>query len=266
MLKRSVGSLRRFLLRGNYMNKRIKLLALASAVLIAMPSLADDLEDQLNAQQSAMLKMQNDFYAMQDELNSQNGQIEELRHEIEQLRAQINSLQQSSQAGQSTQGDDTSAGNDNKSVANDPSAGGADKKQQLAVTDSKGNALKKADDQAKKAYNDAYQLVVKNKLSESETAFKNYLENYPDNDLTPNAWYWFGQVQFKKGKLQDARVSFLNAAGFKNSPKRPDSLYKLGLIYKAQGDKDKAKRFFEVVVKNYPDDTSAQLAQKQLAM
>lgn len=265
MLKRSVGSLRRFLLGGNYMNKRIKLLALASAVLIAVPSFADDLEDQLNAQQSAMLKMQNDFYAMQDELNSQNGQIEELRHEIEQLRAQINSLQQSSQAAQNAQSEEPAAGNDNKSAASAASASGTDKKQ-LAVTDSKGNALKKADDQAKKAYNDAYQLVVKNKLSESETAFKNYLENYPDNELTPNAWYWFGQVQFKKGKLQDARVSFLNAAGFKNSPKRPDSLYKLGLIYKAQGDQDKAKRFFEVVVKNYPDDTSAQLAQKQLSM
>lgn len=247
------------------MNKRIKLLALASAVLIAVPSFADDLEDQLNAQQSAMLKMQNDFYAMQDELNSQNGQIEELRHEIEQLRAQINSLQQSSQAAQNAQSEEPAAGNDNKSAASAASASGTDKKQ-LAVTDSKGNALKKADDQAKKAYNDAYQLVVKNKLSESETAFKNYLENYPDNELTPNAWYWFGQVQFKKGKLQDARVSFLNAAGFKNSPKRPDSLYKLGLIYKAQGDQDKAKRFFEVVVKNYPDDTSAQLAQKQLSM
>ncbi len=265
MLKRSVGSLRRFLLGGNYMNKRIKLLALASAVLIAVPSFADDLEDQLNAQQSAMLKMQNDFYAMQDELNSQNGQIEELRHEIEQLHAQINSLQQSSQAAQNAQSEEPAAGNDNKPAASAASASGTDKKQ-LAVTDSKGNALKKADDQAKKAYNDAYQLVVKNKLSESETAFKNYLENYPDNELTPNAWYWFGQVQFKKGKLQDARVSFLNAAGFKNSPKRPDSLYKLGLIYKAQGDKDKAKRFFEVVVKNYPDDTSAQLAQKQLSM
>ncbi|HAH70445.1 MAG TPA: hypothetical protein DCL74_01490 [Succinivibrionaceae bacterium] len=42
-------------------------------------------------------------------------------------------------------------------------------------------------------------------------------------------------------------------------------MYKLGLIYKAQGDAEKAKRFFEVVVKNYPDDTSAQLAQKQLS-
>lgn len=262
MLKKGVGSLRRFLLYGDYMSKAIKL-ALASAVLIAMPSLADDLEDQLNAQQSAMLKMQNDFYSMQDELNSQNGQLEELRHDIEQLRAQLNSLQQSAQAGQNAPSDDTSTNND-KPAGSAPASGNSDQKS-LAVTDAKGNALKKADDQAKKAYNDAYQLVVKNQLSGSEPAFKNYLEKYPDNELTPNAWYWLGQVQFKQNQLQDARVSFLNAAGFKNSPKRPDSLYKLGLIYKAQGDAEKAKRFFEVVVKNYPDDTSAQLAQKQLS-
>lgn len=114
-------------------------------------------------------------------------------------------------------------------------------------------------------YQSAYNLLVKNKLSESATGFSNYVTNYPNNSLTPNAWYWLGQVQYKQKKYQDARVSFLNTAKFKGSTKRADALYKLGVTSKALGDKDKAKKFFEVLIKTYPTSSSTALAKKELA-
>ena len=91
------------------------------------------------------------------------------------------------------------------------------------------------------------------------------LQNYPDNTLTPNAWYWLAQVQYKQKKLDEARVSFLNVARFTSSTKRPDALYKLGLISKMRGDKDKAQAYFNLVIRTYPADTSSNLARKELA-
>lgn len=114
-------------------------------------------------------------------------------------------------------------------------------------------------------YQSAYNLLVKNKLLESATGFSNYVTKYPNNSLTPNAWYWLGQVQYKQKKYQDARVSFLNTAKFKGSTKRADALYKLGVTSKALGDKDKAKKFFEVLIKTYPTSSSTALAKKELA-
>ena len=113
-------------------------------------------------------------------------------------------------------------------------------------------------------YAEAYQTVVKNRLGESVPAFKKYIEKYPDNELTPNAWYWMGQVQFKQKKNEDARLSFLNAASYRNTAKRADSLYKLGLIHKQAKELDKAKRYFSLVIKDHADSASAALAQKQL--
>lgn len=253
--------------------KRFSALALALTMAVSADAFAwgtDDLEAQLNAQQSTMLNMQNAFDQLQSQIDAQNGQIEELKHEIEMLQQEVNALKQNAAAaGNSENSQGSTAADSAKSTGAQANAGAgmavSTQKANGAVTDAKGKALKASDDGAKKAYNEAYQMVVNNKLSQSVPAFKSYLEKYPDNDLTPNAWYWLGQVQFKQKQYEDARVSFLNAAGFKNSAKRPDSLYKLGLIYKQNGDKDKARRFFEVVVKSYPSDTSAALAQKQLS-
>ena len=67
-------------------------------------------------------------------------------------------------------------------------------------------------------------------MSGAQTAFKQYVETYPNNTLTPNAWYWLGQVQYSQAIYDQARLSFLNVARYNQSQKRPDALYKLGMI------------------------------------
>ena len=257
------------------MDIRKSLIAAALCAALVAPAMADDdLEAQVNAQQATMLRMQNAFDQLQSQLDAQNGKIEELNHEISELKAQVDALK--SQGAQQDSSGDAQNGQDgqHQGAQQGQQAQGLGNAQQPAptaaasggpVTDAKGNPLKPSDANAKAMYNSAYKMVVANKLKDSIPAFKSFIEKYPDSDLAPNAWYWLAQVQFKLKQNQDARVSFLNAAGFRNSPKRPDSLYKLGLIYKLSGDKEKAKRFFEVVAKQYPNDTAAQLAQKQLS-
>ncbi|MCR5084542.1 MAG: tol-pal system protein YbgF, partial [Succinivibrionaceae bacterium] len=117
---------------------------------------------------------------------------------------------------------------------------------------------------AKADYDAAYQKILADDLNGAITAFGAYLKNHPDNSLTPNAWYWLAQAQYRKNLLDDARVSFLNVAQFKDSQKRPDAIFKLGMIKKAQGDLETARKFFNLVAKAYPNDTAAAMALKEL--
>lgn len=268
--------------------------ALSLAITASFSANADDA--QIQAMQLNMLKLQNQVQDLQSKLADSEGQIESLNHDLQVLQ-QENSDLKAKLAGNA----DSSSNQDNaqntdgntKTAANiqaDPNqkVDNANSIPINTVTGNSGATLSKskvqtqstaaatpvagsdsslpvADAQAVKMYQNAYNLLVKNKLSESATGFSNYVTKYPNNSLTPNAWYWLGQVQYKQKNYQDARVSFLNTAKFKGSTKRADALYKLGVTSKALGDKDKAKKFFEVLIKTYPTSSSSALAKKELA-
>lgn len=268
--------------------------ALALAITASFSANADDA--QIQAMQLNMLKLQNQVQDLQSKLADSEGQIESLNHDLQVLQ-QENSDLKAKLAGNA----DSSSNQDNAQNADDNTKTAAntqaDPNQKVnnansipinTVTGNSGATLSKskvqtqstaattpvagsdsslpvADAQAVKMYQNAYNLLVKNKLSESATGFSNYVTKYPNNSLTPNAWYWLGQVQYKQKNYQDARVSFLNTAKFKGSTKRADALYKLGVTSKALGDKNKAKKFFEVLIKTYPTSSSSALAKKELA-
>lgn len=268
--------------------------ALALAITASFSANADDA--QIQAMQLNMLKLQNQVQDLQSKLADSEGQIESLNHDLQVLQQENSDLKAklAGNADSSSNQDNAQNTDDNaKTTANTQ----ADPNQKVnnansipinTVTGNSGATLSKskvqtqstaaatpavgsdsslpvADAQAVKMYQNAYNLLVKNKLSESATGFSNYVTKYPNNSLTPNAWYWLGQVQYKQKNYQDARVSFLNTAKFKGSTKRADALYKLGVTSKALGDKDKAKKFFEVLIKTYPTSSSSALAKKELA-
>lgn len=132
------------------------------------------------------------------------------------------------------------------------------------ASNSSGIGLQPVNDAARQAYNDAYALVQQNNLKGAEQAFAKYVQDYPENALTPNAWYWLGQVQYAQANYEQSRLSFLNVARFVDSQKRPDALFKLGMITKYLGDNAKAKRYFQLVLEYYPADAAASLAQREL--
>lgn len=240
-------------------------LGLCIASLISFNSVyADDIQSQLDAQQRSMLALQNSIQSLQDEIQSLNGQIEELRHEIVSLKndntdlktrlVQLNTADVKPQQTEQVQGDSSKTDSDQKEKTDT-------RPQQEQKAD---NKLKDVSAEAKSEYDQAYSMIEKNNLQGAAKAFASYVSKYPDNKMTPNAWYWLGQVQYKQKDYDAARASFLNSASYKDSAKRADSLYKLGMITLEKGDREKAKRYFEIVVKTYPQDTSANWAKKEL--
>ena len=242
------------------------------------------------AMQKSLLNMQNQISDLEDKLAAKDGQIDELNYKIKQLESENATLKDqiaklnSSPSQNSVSSDNESQKEQNKFVENGETkeipfertsgigSATAKKSDTVKTADTKtqkednpsSDGLDKADDSAKKLYNEAYALLNKGQFDKSAKLFTSYVDKYKNNTLTPNAWYWLGQIQYKQNKFQDARISFLNTAKFKGTAKRADALYKLGITSKALGDNAKAKRFFEVLIKTYPTSSSSTLAKKEL--
>lgn len=249
------------------MKMSVAALALACAVpLISSPVLADEasLQKQIDAQQRTMLDMQNRITALTTEVNTLRGDVEQLRYEIARMGGAAAAAQTAAPAPAQAPAP-APAQNAQPAPAPAQTAANPAPAPAPAAPAAAGTALKNVDPPAQKLYDEAYQKVLDNDLKGAEISFKDYVGKYPDNALTPNAWYWLGQVQYKLNDLDGARVSFLNVAQYTSSTKRPDALYKLGLISKMRGEKDKAAAYFNLVINTYPADTSSDLARRELA-
>lgn len=234
---------------------KIKLAALAillncPALLMSVSASESDLQVQLNAQQRTMLQLQNEIAQLRAEVAVLRGEVETLRFDLKQFGTTASAAPAARAAPAPA-----------PAVTTAPAPAPAP----AAASTAAPPPLRPVDAAAQAAYDEAYARVTANDFPGAARAFNAYLNTYPDNTLTPNAWYWLGQVQYRQNQLDDARVSFLNVARFTQSTKRPDALYKLGLISRSKGEEDKAVRYFNLVISTYPADTSANMARAELA-
>ena len=115
-------------------------------------------------------------------------------------------------------------------------------------------------------YQNAVNLILKDRnYDKAVPAFRNFLAKYPQSDLTANAHYWLGQLLYNQQNYSEAKIQFTQVATrFGDSPKRSDSLLKLGLIEKSTGNTRAANSFFQQLLNEYPNSTPARLAAQQL--
>ena len=121
-----------------------------------------------------------------------------------------------------------------------------------------------ADEQ--KAYNEIIDLIRNKK--DFDTAISRlyeFIDEYPEGDLTVNAYYWLGEVYLAEPRLEQAKQAFtIVSTRFSDHRKAPDAVYKLGVTLDRMGEKDEAKRRMQSVVDNYPNTGAADLARKYL--
>jgi tol-pal system protein YbgF len=117
-----------------------------------------------------------------------------------------------------------------------------------------------------KAYNSIVDLIRNQKnYDQAITQIYEFLDTYPEGDLTVNAYYWLGEVYLVKPQLEQAKQAFsIVATRFADHRKAADSTYKLGITLDRLGEKEEAGRRMQAVVKNYPDSSAAKLAQSYL--
>jgi len=114
-------------------------------------------------------------------------------------------------------------------------------------------------------YNDAFAALKDGRYADSAKRFQTFIEQYPNSDLTGNAYYWLGESYYVTQNYKIAQESFQTLLQrYPNSQKAPDALLKVGYSQYEQRQWDQAEATLNEVVQKYPDTTVARLAQGRL--
>lgn len=116
------------------------------------------------------------------------------------------------------------------------------------------------------AYNLAYNDYIKGNYDLALIGFQNYISQFPDTSLSPDAQYWIGQVYYTRKDYRKAIEAFnLVMQKYPKSDAVAKSLLQQGLAYLELGDKTQAKAALRRVVQDYPFSEESKLAKNRLA-
>ncbi|MCW8996606.1 MAG: tol-pal system protein YbgF [Psychromonas sp.] len=190
----------------------------------------------LSARNKMQVRLQNQLNELAQEMNQVKGNIELFNHKIEQVENRQRDLYQL-----------------------------IEEKSKPTVNQVADNASSVASDD-KVAYQKAVDLVLVDKdYGQAIVAFEAFVIDHPQSSYIDNAYYWLGQLLYKQKKRNEARAAFLTVAEkYPNSSKRPDALFKIGIIDEYLGNMASAKSFYNKVISEFPDSSAAGLSKKRL--
>ncbi|PQJ88829.1 tol-pal system protein YbgF [Aliivibrio sifiae] len=211
----------------------------------ASSSSIERLERLIQSRNQIQLQLQQQLDGLSEELSEMRGTVERNSYELEQmlerqrqLYIEIDTLRTAKPAPVATPADSI-----------DASSSGA------YATDTNEN----------EAYQTAVDLILKKKDYAGATkAFQDFVAAYPDSVYNSNAHYWLGQLYFAQKNDIEAAKSFTKVVSYSDSNKRADALLKLGELAKRNNNKTAATKYYQKVLKEYPDSTTAKTADKQL--
>lgn len=118
---------------------------------------------------------------------------------------------------------------------------------------------------ARSLYETAYQDLIKGQYQLAEAGFRRFLQLFPAAALSDNAQYWIGECFYAQRKFREAKKAFLVVLErYPKGDKVPAALLKLGYSELALGDKSKALKTLQELVRRYPFSKEAKLAQEKI--
>lgn len=115
----------------------------------------------------------------------------------------------------------------------------------------------------KDSYDKAYGLLDKNQKEEATLAFRKHILLYPQGELTPNAYYWLGQIYLSQAQLTEAEEQLSTLLKqYPQHHKIMDAKFSLGKVYFQQGKKTDSQKLIQEVAQS--DSSAAALAKKYL--
>lgn len=130
-----------------------------------------------------------------------------------------------------------------------------------------GDSIAKGDDLApvktkgiQQIYDEGLEAVKISDYAVAEQRFNEILKKAPDNKLAGNAQYWLGEVFYGQKNYQKAAVAFAKVIEkYKNGPKGPDSLLKLGMSMQNLKKNTEACQAFKSMKTEFPKAEKAVL-------
>ena len=256
------------------------------------------LEQQANGQGNGAVDLVNQNQALQSQVQSLQGQVEELKHALDEARqrskdqytdldSRIGRLEGhgagavpppagTGRAAQAEQPPDVDLGNPAARVQQQPArnVGSLTPEDRAAIAagepapsvPAKPAAPAQIDPAAEgSTYNDAFAALKDGRYAESAKRFQTFIEQYPNSDLTGNAYYWLGESYYVTQNYPVSLDTFQKLlTQYPNSQKAPDALLKVGYCQYEMKQWDQAENTLNQVVQKYPDTTVARLAQGRL--
>jgi len=117
----------------------------------------------------------------------------------------------------------------------------------------------------KTLYDSAYNDYLKGNYDLSLREFQEYVDEFPDTDLTDNATYWVGESYYRQRKFRQAVTQFDQVlARYPRSDKTAGALLKKGYAYLELGDRSQGVNLLRQVVRQHGTSDEANLARQRL--
>lgn len=123
---------------------------------------------------------------------------------------------------------------------------------------------------AKRHYNQSFKIYSQKDYSNAIKAFEQFLFKFPNDQDADNSQFWIGLCYYQTGNYVQAEVAFRKVLrnyqhgetqrGFKT----PDAILMLGRVYGKNNKPIKSRKYYEYVIKFFPDSQSANKANIEL--
>ena len=130
-----------------------------------------------------------------------------------------------------------------------------------AVAESGGENILGTGGSAEQLWGVAREQHLRGSYSTAQVAYEQFLEDYPNHDLAPDAHFNLADMITQQDRLEDALEAFQEIqALYPTSSRVPDALYRIAQLQVEMGDADDARVTLERIINTYPDATIAMLA------
>ncbi len=143
--------------------------------------------------------------------------------------------------------------------------------QQLGTlrSDSRGNltAPRASGSDPSAQYDAAFALIRQQDYDAAETAFRSFLDRFPNHSLAANAMYWLGETYYVRGQYESAARVFAEAyQKYPDGNKAPDNLLKMGMSLSGMGSAKDACVAFAQLGKQFPTGAGPILSRAEQEM
>ncbi|HEX7880506.1 MAG TPA: tol-pal system protein YbgF [Candidatus Eisenbacteria bacterium] len=115
-------------------------------------------------------------------------------------------------------------------------------------------------------YDRAYRDVTRGNYELASQGFRDFLDRFPDDDLSDNAQYWLGECFYVQDQVSEAAREFEKVVNeHPRGDKVPAAYLKLGYCSLRKNDNAGARRWFDELIKKYPSTEEARSARNKLA-
>jgi len=114
-------------------------------------------------------------------------------------------------------------------------------------------------------YNVAATHFNRGAISTARMAFRQFLQEYPNDELAPDAHYFLADILVQEERYDEAIQAFLEIRSLYPAAQRvPQAVYRVGTTYIDLGQLDDARVYLDLVVNSWPDTDAASAARDRL--